>query len=226
MSKQKITVTIPERLEDVTIRQVAQYMAGDLEDNSKALESAISIFCGIDAETQKRIVKSQLNDIQQAITAILNERPSVRTKFEHNGVKYGLVTSLEEITAGEYIDVEQYISDWSNMHKAVAVMYRPIVKEYKGFYEIEPYEGSHKHSGALQDAPASIAVGLMLFFWTIGNELLNATVNSLNKAAMDAGLTEVHNLQLSGVGTLPSSTLRGEMFSYLTKLLTYRYTHS
>lgn len=226
MDQRKLELNVPETLDDVTIRQVAQYMASDLNDEKRATETALYIFCGVPPEIQKKISKKTLDWVRLMIANMLNERPTVRTKFEHNGIKYGLVTSLEEITAGEYIDVEQYISDWSNIHKAVAVMYRPIVKEYKGFYEIEPYEGSHKYAKALQDAPASIAVGLLLFFWTIGTQLTDAILGSLNKEAMDAGLTEAVNLAQSGVGILPSSTLRGEMFSYLTKLLGYRYTPS
>ena len=44
------------------------------------------------------------------------------------------------------------------MHKALAVMYRPIVAGKGEFYEIEPYEGSDKYSDVMKDAPVTVAL--------------------------------------------------------------------
>jgi len=224
--KQKLTITLPESLEDITVRQMAQYLASDLKEDSKALETALNIFCGIPADIQSKVTKSQLEELARNVMAVLNERPTLRTTFEYNGKKWGFIPNLNEITAGEYIDAESYIGDWSNMHKALAVLYRPIIKESKGWYLIEPYEGSDKYAKELQDAPASIAVACQVFFWTIGKDLLNASLQSLKKAETEAGLPDALTLMLDGVGILPSSTLRGEMHYFLTKLLSYRFKRS
>jgi len=118
------------------------------------------------------------------------------------------------------------MGDWAKMHKAMAVLYRPIVRKSKGWYEIEPYEGSDKYASELQDAPAGIAVGALLFFWTIANELLNATLKRLQKEAQDAGLMHAVSLVNVGAGILPSSTWRAETFWYLTKLHAYHLDNS
>ena len=224
--KQKLTITIPESLEDITVRQMAQYLASDLTEDSKALETALNIFCGIPANIQSKVTKTQLEDLARSVMAVLNERPTFRTTFEYNGKKWGFIPNLNEITAGEYIDAESYIGDWSNMHKALAVLYRPITKESRGWYLIEPYEGSDKYAKELQDAPASIAVACQVFFWTIAKDLLNASLQSLRKVEAEAGLTDVLTLTLGGVGILPSSTLQAETLWYVSKLLSYRFKPS
>ena len=224
--KRTKTIVLPESLDDITIRQLAQYMASDLETEEKAVEAALRLFAGIDTETQKKVVRNDLKDVSEHLIQVLNDKPSVKTKFKHNGKTWGLVPNIEEITAGEHIDAESYLGDWSQMHKAAAVLYRPIVKEGYGFYEIEPYEGSDKYAGELQDAPASVAVGLLLFFWTIATELLSATLKRLDKVAKDAGLMQEVNSLIDGAGILPYSSFRAETFSYLTKLQAYRFTNS
>lgn len=224
--KEQKTITLPESLDDITIRQLAQYMVANLDSEKHAVESALRIFAGISIEEQKRVSKNQLDALAQHLSNVLNEKPTLKTTFEHNGKEWGFVPNLEEITAGEYIDAEAYMGDWSNMHKAMAVLYRPIVRKSKGWYEIEPYEGSDTYSGQLQDAPASIAVGALVFFWTIANELSNAILKRLQKEAMDAGLTHEEFLPNVGVGILPSSTWRAETFWFLTKLHAYQSTSS
>jgi len=224
--KESITLTLPESLDDISIRQLAQYMASDLESEDKAVRSALRIFAGIDTETQKRAVRKQLNEVAEQLIKVLNDKPTLKTTFEYKGVKWGFVPNIDEISAGEYIDAESYMGDWSQMHKAVAVLYRPVTKEGKGWYQIKSYEGSDKYSGMLQDAPASVAVGMLLFFWTIANELLSATITSLEQRAKDAGLMPNLSLLTDGAGILPSSSFRAETFSYLTKLLSYQYISS
>jgi len=224
--KEQKTITLPESLDDITIRQLAQYMVANLDSERDAIEAALRIFVGLSVEEQKRVSKKQLDELSKHLSNVLNSQPSLQTTFTHNGKEWGFVPNLEEITAGEYIDAESYMGDWAKMHKAMAVLYRPIVRKSKGWYEIEPYEGSDKYASELQDAPAGIAVGALLFFWTIANELLNATLKRLQKEAQDAGLMHAVSLVNVGGGILPSSTWRGETFWYLTKLHAYHLDNS
>lgn len=99
------------------------------------------------------------------------ERPFVPT-FTHDGVKYGFIPDLDsELTYGENQDLCNYISDDKELHKAMAVAYRPITKEQGGKYLIEPYEGSSKYSNIMLDVPVEIALGMKVFFYSLTNEL-------------------------------------------------------
>jgi hypothetical protein len=96
-------------------------------------------------------------------------------------VEFGFMPNLSEMTLGEYVDLESYISDWEQMHKALAVMYRPIVAGRGDFYEIEEYEGSAKYADIMKDAPMNVATGAMVFFYSLGKELLKTTLRSLQE---------------------------------------------
>ena len=225
MKKQK-TITIPESLADITVRQLAQYMASDLSSEESAAKAALHIFVGLSPQEQERTIKTQLKEVAASLSVVLNQKPTVKTKFEYNGKRWGLVPNLDEITAGEYIDADSYLGDWARMHNFLSVLYRPIIKEGKGWYEIEPYSGTNAYANELQDAPADIAVGLLVFFWTLGVQLSNATIEHLQQKQTDAGLTPLLNLVVDGGGILPYSTYRAETYSYLMKLLNYQYTSS
>ena len=82
---------------------------------------------------------------------------------------------------GEFIDLDNNISDWQNMHKAMAVLFRPLKQKQGHKYLIEEYEGSHKYSEVMKQMPLSVVLGAMVFFYNLTNELLNYIPNYLEK---------------------------------------------
>ena len=123
------------------------------------------------------------------------------------------------MTLGEYIDAENYMSDWETIHKAMAVFYRPIVAGNKDFYKIEKYKGSDKYSTLMKDAPASVAAGTFLFFLNLGIELSKITMDSLRKQqqTLKEDLS-VKGLEKNGDGISQYTQLLKEMSSKLTRL--------
>jgi hypothetical protein len=51
-------------------------------------------------------------------------------------------TNLDKITAGEYIDLDKYLTDEDTYDRAMAVLYRPIENVFKDLYNIEDYISS------------------------------------------------------------------------------------
>jgi len=66
-----------------------------------------------------------------------SERPPLKQRFFIGKQEFGFIPSLEEITVGELNDIDTYISDWTKMHNAMAVLYRPITATFGNRYEIE-----------------------------------------------------------------------------------------
>ena len=73
------------------------------------------------------------------------------------------------MTLGEYVDLDTYLPKWEEIEKAMAVLYRPITKTYKGKYQIEDYTAQGQD--AYKDMPMSIVFGAMFFFYRLGIDL-------------------------------------------------------
>jgi hypothetical protein len=95
------------------------------------------------------------------------------------------------------------------MHKAMAVLFRPVVSTFGQRYDIEKYEGSAKYANKMLEMPLDIAIGAMLFFWTLGSDLSQASLQSL---AMEnqMNLAPLHNFLKDGIGSLSSTSSLAE----------------
>ena len=102
----------------------------------------------------------------------------------HN-VEYGFHPNLEAITIGEYADIEQYVQTGleTNMHKIMGVLYRPIVEEKDDIYTIEVYDSDSMkiRAEAFKKMKAKDVQSALVFFWTLGNELLKILEQFLEK---------------------------------------------
>ncbi len=76
---------------------------------------------------------------------------------------------LDDLTFGEFVDIENNVGDWATMHKAMAVLYRPVKQRVGKKYEIEDYRGDSWHD-AMLNMPASIAVSAINFFIHLEND--------------------------------------------------------
>ena len=69
------------------------------------------------------------------------------------------------------------------MHKAMAVLFRPIKQKQRDKYLIEDYEGSHKYSESMKEMPLDVVMGAMVFFYNLTNVLLKSIPSYLEKEA-------------------------------------------
>ena len=84
----------------------------------------------------------------------------------------------------------------------MAILYRPVTHSSKDLYRIEDYESSTKYAEELKQMPASIAVGALVFFYTLTNDLLKVSLRYLKqkKTNQDATTTQEAKLQESIAG--------------------------
>lgn len=123
-------------------------------------------------------------------------------KFELKGKKYGFIPDWEEFTAGEYIDLESYLSDfWANAEKVLAILYREIDYEGKKTYTIKPYTAK-EDSEPFLEVPADLVSGALVFFWTIRADSIENMRSELLAAA-----ARVQSSIASGAGTQRSTRL-------------------
>ncbi len=122
---------------------------------------------------------TSINELIVHFTKIFKEKPKFKPTFKIGEVEFGFIPNLENITFGEYVDLENYLSKWEDFHKAMAVMYRPITIRKEDKYEIMEYTGAAAFSEGMKFAPMDVAISASVFFWTLGSELLSATLDYL-----------------------------------------------
>ena len=195
----KIEVIIPNNLSEITLDQYQRFLK--IQENNtdeKFLTSKmIEIFCGIKLP---EVLKMRVNDVS-LITNILSEMfeniPQLVQRFKLNGVEYGFIPDLDDMSLGEYIDLDTYLGDWENMHRAMAVLYRPIKNKSGNRYNIKEYDG--KGFEDMKDMPLDAVLSSIVFFYNLGIELSKAMMNYLETTEEEA-LTEFLNSQQNGVG--------------------------
>lgn len=172
-------ITIPSALKDITLLQYKQYLnIQEQSTDNKILEAKmIQIFCNLKLE---EVMLLKLNDTQEIINIILktfDEKPSLIKTFKIGDVEYGFHPKLDNLTFGEYIDLDTYISDWENIEKAMNVLYRPIIAKLKNKYSINNY--NTETSINLLNMPMDAVMSSIFFLWNLGLELSTIMTNSL-----------------------------------------------
>tara|TARA_R110002050_G_scaffold10018_2_gene34892 strand:+ start:921 stop:1595 length:675 start_codon:yes stop_codon:yes gene_type:complete len=188
-------IIVPSELEDITLRQYQAFLK--LGDDIKH-EELISIFCNM---TVVEALQLPINVFEQATLKVVEVLTTAQQEVKHtqtlvlNGVKYGMIPNLEKISYGENKDLTTYLSDWQNMHMAMAVLYRPIEKTFNGMYSIESYEGASKHKEAMLDMPLNHVIGANSFFYNLTEALLNAIPSYLERVIRNSNSKTVQSFK-------------------------------
>ena len=212
----KVKLTIPTQLKDIKLSQYQKFIktTKDSDDENFIARQIVAIFCNITDEVVDMIKAKDYESIVKQITEVLNDKPQHVLKFKMDGVKYGFIPKLEDITVGEKADLDNYLQDVKDMDKAMAVLYRPILSEVNGRYLIEPYKGD----GDSLDITLDVAFGASVFFSNLMKDLLNCTQNFIeDQVAHNHKVSQI--LEENGVGIATFMPSLKEMFSDLKKFL-------
>lgn len=170
-----VKVTIPTSLNDITVGQYQNIKS--LLDNEELtgvdLDNAIlKIVLGFDEV--ENISKKDKNILAKDIEKALLNDGSFSQTFELKRTRFGLIPNFDNITNGEYIDLIKYSESEDDLHRFLAVCYRPVItKDLFKNYKIENYEGTSKYADVMKDLPMSIAKGCKGFFLTLWEDLNN-----------------------------------------------------
>ena len=177
----ELKVNVPTRMQDITLEQYQKFLKEctdeDLSEEFIAIKM-LEIFCGLPEDHSLQLKMSDVFEICEKINLALNEKPNLIARWKYNQIEFGFIPQLDDMTFGEYVDVDTYITDWETMHRAMAVLYRPVLQNYKGSYEIEEYKGD-TYWELMKRMPLNLVMGCMLFFWTLERDLVSVMRNSL-----------------------------------------------
>ena len=177
----KVEVYIPDTLSEITLGQYQKYLKiqSENEDENFLAMKMIEIFCGLRGDTILAMKAKSIKDITAILTNMFNEKPQLVKEFKMGSKTYGFIPKLEDMSFGEYIDLDTYISDTDNLHRAMGVLYRPIKQKYGDKYSIEDYDG--EETDIMKSMPMDAVLSSIIFFYHLGMDLSQAMMNSLEE---------------------------------------------
>ena len=204
-----INITVPTDLSEITLRQYKHFLKIQKSQDDENFLSAkiIEIFCKVKLEDVMQIKFNDSEYIVNTLTEMFEQKPNLVTKFKLNNKEYGFHPQLDDLTLGEYIDLDTFIGDWENIEKAMAVLYRPVVNKLKDKYTIEEYKVGR--DAEILDMPMDAVLSSIFFLWNLGLDLSKTMMNYLDKEEAQA-LTQFLNSQPNGAGITQFTVLLKE----------------
>ena len=184
-------LTLPARFADLKLRHLQTL---ELEKDPIRRVHGVT---GVPVGELRKMPQPLIAGANAHLTKLMVNDTSVHRKvITLKGVDYGFIPDWEKFTAGEWIDMDLYTQDfWKTAHKAMSVLYRPVIRQYKDTYTIEPYT-AEEDADVFKDMEAPLVAGALLFFWITAN----GQANTLRKSLLSQGLAAA-SLLASGGGT-------------------------
>ena len=195
----KLEIIVPDNLSEITLEQYQKYLKIQEENsNDKFLASKmIEIFCNLKLSDTLKMKFSDVDAICNILADMLNSKPELVKTFKMNGVEYGFIPKLDDISLGEYVDLDTFLGDWENMHRAMAVLYRPIDQKYGDKYSIVEYDAGDGEM--MKKMPLDAVISSIVFFYHLGIDLSQAMMNYLEEE-QESSLVQYLSSQESGGG--------------------------
>ena len=232
----ELELKVPQKLQAIKLRQYQEYLKiqkenEDVKDATNFLNSkCIQIFCGLTLKESYNLPVKMFDGVLSQIGKCFEEPTPLIKEFSMTGsngveVSFGMIPSLDEMTFGEYVDLEGFMSDWDSMHKAMAVLYRPITFNKNGKYLIEDYDGTDRYWEVMKDAPVNVSLGAMVFFYRLGKKLCKYTMDYLLLQQNQKGASvQEKDLERNGDGINQFMLSLEKTYQELMKLQRFHYT--
>lgn len=179
----EVQIKVPTDLNEIPLKHYQDFLRvqRDSTDEEFIAQKMVEIFCGIRLAEVAKIKLTSLNELIAHFTQLFSQTPKFTPTFTIGDIEFGFIPELEEITFGEYVDLDSHLQSWDNFHKAMAVLYRPIKTRKGEKYDIKDYEPNEDMKELMKFAPLDVCIAASVFFWTLESELLQATLNYLEK---------------------------------------------
>ena len=169
------TYNIIDSWSDVTLESWLQLVKS--KDLGKAEDAKTSILALSDIP-EMLINKLSLKDVailMEKMGKLQSEQETLLKKLIYiDGQEYGFHPNLDDITIGEYADIETLIKDSleNNLPELMAVLFRPVIDRKGEAYKIEAYNGDITIRAEVMKKMSSEQVqSALVFFWNFVQEL-------------------------------------------------------
>ena len=221
----KLEINVPTTLSEIPLKSYQKFLKVQEKSNDPEFiaQKMVQIFCDMELKDIIKMKMSSLNELILHFKTLFEQKPKFQPTFKIGTREFGFITSLEDISFGEYVDLENNLLKWEDYHKAMAVMYRPIKMKFKDKYEIIDYTPSEEMQELMKFTPADIAISSSIFFWNLGSELLTASLTYLEQEIikspkMRTSLVNKLSLENNGAGIKAFMRSQEETLQSLTRL--------
>ena len=198
----KVNLKIPTSLNELSLSQYQEFAKLEGQQQTTAIQlKMIEIFCNVPEVVVRNMKATDISEICEILNNMFDTEHQLITRFDYNGVQYGFIPDLDDMSFGEYMDLDTFIGDNENIHRAMNVLYRPIKLKKGDRYVIEDYDTNTSEEA--KNFPLDAVLGAIVFFYTLGKDLSLVMMNSLdskNEKALAQHLISLQNTD----GTIPS----------------------
>ncbi len=202
----KLKINVPNDLGEIKLSDYVKYLkvleVNEDDANSDVFvhQKVLEIFCAVPLLEAVEYRMSDVRKVVAIITNTLNKQPELVRTFKLGDTEFGFIPKLDDMTFGEYVDLDSNLGDWDNMYKAMAVLYRPIKQKVGDKYIIEEYKGDLYYD-AMIHTPMDAVISSMVFFYNLGKELSVAMTKFLEEEGMleDSMLSQTSLINGDGI---------------------------
>tara|TARA_B100001093_G_scaffold12309_1_gene11409 strand:+ start:789 stop:1418 length:630 start_codon:yes stop_codon:yes gene_type:complete len=201
------TLKVPNKLSEITLGQYQQFskISVDNVDEDFLQKKTIEIFCGVDLKDVDKIKYTSIIRVIGVINKMFSQKTIFRDRFKMNGVEYGFIPKLDNMSYGEFVDLDTLMGDWQTMDQAMAVMFREVKDTHKDKYTIVDYDADQVED--MSSMPLDIAFGAIFFLESLGKELVNHSLSYLGKKSKTMSIQQRETLMKILDGGLHSTQL-------------------
>lgn len=209
----EIDIKVPEGMQDITLEQYQKFATLQSNDEVFLAQKCVEIFCNVPLILVDKMAYNDVKNIAARIFSYLQTKPKLVMKKSLGKHIYGFIPNLEQISLGEFTDIDNNITDWKNMHRVMAVLYRPIVNQVGEYYDIEEYDGTDKYAEQMKKMPLDVVMSALVFFYHLGIDLSIAMSRYLEEGS-SLNSQQRQTLQESGDGMVAfTQSLKGMLQS-------------
>ena len=171
----KVNLKIPTSLNEITLGQYQEF--SKLENNTEIKPvdiqlKMIEIFCGVSDLVVRNMKATDITEICNILNNMFDTEHQLVNRFKLNGVDYGFIPELDDMTFGEYVDLDTFIGDNDNLHRAANVLFRPIEFKRGDRYTIKDYDSDTSEDA--KDFPLDVVLGAIVFFLSFRERLVGS----------------------------------------------------
>ena len=206
----KADLLIPNKLSEISLKQYQKFLkVQENYDNDYLIQcKMIEIFCNLEPEMVLRLKVGEADKITKILNSIFKEETKLIRRFKLDGIEYGLIPDFDDMSLGEYIDLDTHIGNWDNILIAMNVLFRPIDKKIGEKYTIKEYDITSNEK--LNEMPVDIVLGAVFFLYNLGLDLSKTMIIYLEEHQKDSSAQQqIFNENMDGIRHFSQDLHRG-----------------